>query len=116
MKQITAIVKPFKLEEVREALAECGGRRIFRHLPDKSSLENVTDCDSSIFKMNDLRKAEIGGLTEVGRSLADAKRCRLIVEIRGYSGIRGCPRMGGGTSVQHLTKHLTDCHPNPRLP
>ena len=24
MKQITAIVKPFKLEEVREALAECG--------------------------------------------------------------------------------------------
>ena len=30
MKQITAIIKPFKLEEVREALAECGvtgGRR-----------------------------------------------------------------------------------------
>jgi nitrogen regulatory protein P-II 1 len=24
MKQITAIIKPFKLEEVREALAECG--------------------------------------------------------------------------------------------
>ena len=24
MKQITAVVKPFKLEEVREALAECG--------------------------------------------------------------------------------------------
>ncbi len=24
MKQITAILKPFKLEEVREALAECG--------------------------------------------------------------------------------------------
>ena len=24
MKQITAIVKPFKLEEVREGLAECG--------------------------------------------------------------------------------------------
>ena len=25
MKQITAVIKPFKLEEVREALAECGG-------------------------------------------------------------------------------------------
>jgi nitrogen regulatory protein P-II 1 len=24
MKQITAVIKPFKLEEVREALAECG--------------------------------------------------------------------------------------------
>ncbi len=24
MKQVTAIIKPFKLEEVREALAECG--------------------------------------------------------------------------------------------
>ena len=24
MKQITAIIKPFKLEEVREALADCG--------------------------------------------------------------------------------------------
>jgi nitrogen regulatory protein P-II 1 len=24
MKMITAVIKPFKLEEVREALAECG--------------------------------------------------------------------------------------------
>ena len=24
MKQITAVIKPFKLEEVREGLAECG--------------------------------------------------------------------------------------------
>ena len=28
MKQITAIIKPFKLEEVREALAECGVTRL----------------------------------------------------------------------------------------
>ena len=30
MKQITAIVKPFKLEEVREGLAECGVTEIGR--------------------------------------------------------------------------------------
>eukprot|EP01034_Spumella_vulgaris_P004153 gene4153-5294_t len=28
MKMITAVIKPFKLEEVREALAECGLARL----------------------------------------------------------------------------------------
>ena len=48
MKQITAIVKPFKLEEVREALAECGRpdeqlARIAAHARERTLAEHTAD-------------------------------------------------------------------------
>ena len=38
MKQITAIIKPFKLEEVREALADVGVSRSEEHTSELQSL------------------------------------------------------------------------------
>ena len=55
MKQITAVIKPFKLEEVREALAECGVTgltltevkgvgRLMGHAELYRGAEYVVDC------------------------------------------------------------------------